>query len=265
MSVISIPRLPDQINVNFGPADAIADVVLATDRAARNAGIRLSLSTDFDELKRVNRANRVDWYALTPNFDPEHSALGAENAFWVKGIDHKGDVVLCHAVRLYAIHNATLADELESLRLFYDSPAQALTAGVSMRATAEVAHRMNGRMTFSGGLWVRSDYRGGGLARLIPPLSRAVALTRWYPAFHVCVVSREKLEKGMGAVYGYGSVDYSVWLLKVPGFGDALECGLCWMTTAEAEAEVEERALRLNKSVGIGLERQSGNQIHGVA
>lgn len=101
MSVISIPRLPDQINVNFGPAEAAGQSILLTDRRVRDIGIRLSLSFDFDELLRANRSNSKDWYALPPMFDSTYNELGVDNAFWLRGIDRHGDVVLTHAVRLY--------------------------------------------------------------------------------------------------------------------------------------------------------------------
>src|SRR4051812_25677535 len=96
MSVISVPRsrLPDQLTVNFGPTEAIAKAVLGVDFAVREIGIKLSLSSDFEELAHVNRINQADWYPLTPNFDPRFSSLHPDNAFWVKGIDGRGDVVL---------------------------------------------------------------------------------------------------------------------------------------------------------------------------
>lgn len=46
MSVISIPLLPDKINVNSGLLDAVADIVLQDDRAAVRTRI-LSLSSGW--------------------------------------------------------------------------------------------------------------------------------------------------------------------------------------------------------------------------
>ena len=237
-----IPRLPDQLSVNFGPAEAIGRVVLATDFAVRNLGIRLSLSSDFEELADINRANRRDWYPLMPNFDPRQSSLSADNAFWLKGVDAQGDVVLCHAVRLYAFAGTSFKEELESLRFYYGRPAEAAAAGLSIEVTAPAADRITGRVSYSGALWVRSDFRGGGLARLIPPLSRVLAVTRWYPAYHTCILMQPTVEKGMAAVYGYDHLEYAIWVRNLPGFGANLKSAVCWKTTEEATREIEQRA-----------------------
>lgn len=258
MSLVSIPRLPDQINVNFGPSDAVADVVLQTDRAARNVGIRLSLSADFRELKHVNQQNRVDWYPLTPNFDPDECALDRDNAFWLKGINDEGDVVLCHAVRLYSLRHA-LAGDIEGLNFYFDDPQRAWAAGARTAVTAPSA-AMSGRLAYSGALWVRSDFRGFGLARLIPPLSRTLALTQWYPANHTCFLMQPTVEKGMARVYGYDNLEYAIMLMNMPGFPPLLKCALCWKTADEVVNEIETLALRLHDRVGIGLEGQRGHQ-----
>jgi len=254
MSVISLPRprLPDQLTVNFGPTEAIAESVLRTDFAVRKAGIRLCMSSDFEELEHANRSNRTDWYPLTPNFNSRQCGLHPENAFWLKGVDDSGDVVLTHCVRLYALRN-TLKEEIESLRFYFDDPDAAREAGANTQVTAPMAARMNGRVTYSGALWVRSDFRGAGLARLIPPLSRALALTRWYPQHHMCILTQPTVERGMAPVYGYEDLEYTIWLRNLPGFAPELKCALCWMTNEEATAEVERIASARHREVGIGF------------
>jgi hypothetical protein len=89
MSVFSVPRsrLPDQVNVTFGPTEAVAECLLSLDLAARNVGVRLAVSSDFEELAHVNRLNQADWYPLMPNFDPRACVLNESNAFWVKGVN----------------------------------------------------------------------------------------------------------------------------------------------------------------------------------
>ncbi len=237
-----VPRLPDQLSVNFGPADAIGRVVLATDFAVRQSGIRLSLSTDFEELAHVNAVNQSDWYPLMPNLDPRYSSLHAENAFWLKGINAQDEVVLCQAVRLYVFGATTLKDELESLRFYYERPETAITDGVSIKVDAPIASAINRRVSYGGALWVRSDFRGGGLARLIPPLNRALAVTRWYPSYHTCILMQPTVEKGMAKVYGYNHLEYAIWVKNLPGFTTNLKSAVCWKTTDEAVLEIEERA-----------------------
>jgi len=240
----AVPRLPDQLSVNFGPAEAIGRTVLASDFAIRQLGIRLSLSTDFEELAHVNEINRSDWRPLMANFDVQHSTVDEQNAFWLKGIDAQGDVVLCHAVRLYVFGTTTLKDELESLRFFYDRPETAIANGASVEVTAPIASGINRRVSYSGALWVRSDFRRGGLGQLIPPLVHALAVTRWYPAYHTCSLTQPVVEKGVAKLYGYRNLQYAVWLRNLPGLPANLKTALCWKTSDEVVLETEERASR---------------------
>lgn len=259
MSVISIPRLPDQVTVNFGPAESAGRAILQADRKVRDVGIRLSLSSDFDELLRINQSNGRDWYALPPMFDSRYNAINAENGFWLRGVDQHGDVVLSHAVRLYVWRRTDLKEEVETLRFLYSEPARRADAVARGEVTAPSATQIKGRVSYSGALWVRSDFRGHGLARLIPPLSRALALTRWYPEFHVCFVSTATARKGMGRTYGYRREEEAVRFVNLPNFETPLEFALCWMSTEDAVEEVEGTTSGAGPAVGIRLERQTGD------
>ncbi len=262
MTVMSIPRLPDQITVNFGPAELAAKTILGTDRIVRDKGIRLSLGFDFNDLLQANRENGSDWYTLPPMFDPTYNRLDAENAFWLRGIDSKGDVVMTHAVRLYSWSKTNLKEEVETLRMIYDDSPKRDGSIARGEVSTPVAESIRGRVSYSGALWIRSDYRGLGLARMIPGLSRAIALTRWYPEYHVCFVSTSTASKGMAQIYGYHRQQETIRLLNLPNFEEMLEFALCWMTTEDATAEVERvysalsGQVRSNK-VGAGLERKT--------
>lgn len=264
MSVVSLPRqrLPDQVSVTFGPTDAVAESLLAMDLAARNAGIRLAISTDFEELAHVNRLNQADWYPLMPNFDPRACVLNESNAFWVKGLDAHGEVVLTESVRLYTLPNDTsLKNEIDSLRFYYDEPEAARAKGVGAEMTAPTAASMTGRVTYGGSVWIRSDYRGMNLARLVTPLSHVLALTRWYPDYHTCFIMKPLLEKGLDKVYGYRHSEYALSLQNIPGFKPQIELGFCWMTGDDLVSEVEELALRGRHGFGAYAERKAGNDL----
>lgn len=129
--------------------------------------------------------------------------------------------------------------------------------------SAPSASRIRGRVSYSGALWVRSDFRGHGLARIIPPLSRAVALTRWYPEFHICFVSTSTARNGMGRTYGYKREEEAIRFVNLPKFDTPLEFALCWMSTEDAVEEVEAVASGDGQAVGVRLEGQAGE--HPVA
>ncbi len=190
----------------------------------------------------MNEINRSDWYPLTPNFDVRHSAVDERNAFWLKGINAQGDVVLCHAVRLYVFSTTTLKDELETMRFYYERPETAIANGASVEVAAPIASIIKKRVSYSGALWIRRDFRGGGLAGPITALSRTLALTRWYPSYHTCILMQPAVEGGMAAVYGYDNLEYAIWLRNLPGLPANLKTAVCWKTTEEAVLEIEARA-----------------------
>ncbi len=240
MSVIKIPRLPDQLTLDFGPIEPLARFILRADRLLRDSGIRLSLSTDFAELWEINaRAKGKDWYTLPPMFDQTFNELGPKNGFWLKGVNHAGETVLSHAVRLYVWADTDLRRETESLRLLY-GPTVVDLAGARGEATAASASMLTGRIAHTGALWIRSDFRNKGLARTVSPLTRALTLSRWYPEAIFGLVSRKTVEAGMAAVYGWpeSRVERSIVFSALPGFESRLEFCLCWMTTEEVEAAV---------------------------
>src|SRR5690606_41242139 len=70
-----IRRLPDQITLRHGPRERLGRFFLAADKAARDRGVILSLSTDFELLREVNRMNLKHWYGLPPTFDSHYSGI----------------------------------------------------------------------------------------------------------------------------------------------------------------------------------------------
>jgi GNAT superfamily N-acetyltransferase len=244
-------RLPDQVTVNFGPTAAVADFILRTDRAARSAGVRLSLSTDFDELLDLNGRNQEAWYALPPFYDPTFGAIPHGQAFWLRGINADGETVLTHAVRLYLCEGSSFKQEMEALRILYSGGVPYSDARIRAEVTVPGAAEMTGRITVSGALWVRPDYRGNGFARSIPRLTRALSLTTWYPDYHTTFVERPKADGGMVSVYGYRHSAGDIVLHNIPGFPRRLAFVLCWATpedmTAEVQSAVADRPARINE------------------
>jgi len=235
-----VPRLPDQLDIKFGPLEALGRYVLRADRMLRDNGIRVSLCTDFGEFVETNRRKRNrDWFSPLPCFSPQYATLDERNAFWLKGVNAAGDTVMSHAIRLYVWPNTTLKAEIESLRLLYDVVPDAPNA--RGEATAPTAARMSGRVGLMGSLWLDPDYRGGKLASTISPLTRAVALARWRPDYCCSIVFQTGIDKGRAALYGWPpqNVERAVIFSNLPGFeGPPLDCSLCYRTTAEIEEVV---------------------------
>jgi hypothetical protein len=232
-----VPRLPDQLEIKFGPIEALGRYVLRADRTLRDHGIRMSICTDFEEFVATNRRKRErDWFSPLPCFLPEYSRLGERNAFWLKGVNAAGDTVLSHAVRLYVWPKTTMKAEVESLRIFYETMPDA--PGARGLASAPTAAKMSGRIGLMGALWLDPDYRGSKLAGVVSPLTRAVALARWQPDYCTSFVFKAGVAKGRAALYGWPAqnVEPSITFWNIPGFqGPPLDGCLCYRTTAEVE------------------------------
>lgn len=231
------PRLPDQITIEHGPIDRLGRYFLLLDREAQARGLSLSLHNDFAELERINAANQQSWSAITPLFDHRCGGIGPENGFWIAGRNAAGEIVATQAARLYRWFDCSLESELTSLRLFYETPMRQKQPVERCLVTAPCAREIGGRVVFSGSTWVRPDYRGQGLASILPRLSRAYAFTRWHSDITMSMVRRKLVDGGVVRAYGYTRIEYSVhWLGSAKG---DLELAVVWMDRAELLADME--------------------------
>jgi hypothetical protein len=203
-------RLPDQVTLVHGPHRTIGRFILLADSAARRRGVYLSLEDDFEDLLALNEANREHWYPLSPSFDPRNGAVDAENGFWICGRNEDGEPVLTQVVRHYDMSKTTLAAELQSLRVFYGDPDRQSQTGESCATSAPTAPKIRGSVVYSGGTWFRPDFRGRGLASIVPRLGRSIALSRWNIDHAFSLVQRRLVEKGVARSYGFRSVEYAV-------------------------------------------------------
>ncbi len=237
---VRVPRLPDQLEIKFGPIEALGRFILRADRILRDNGIKVSLCTDFDEFIETNRRKRDrDWFSPLPCYLPQHSKLNEKNAFWLKGVNAAGDTVMSHVIRLYVWPHTTLKEEVESLRVFYETMPDAPDA--RGEATAPTAAKISGRVGLMGALWLDPDYRGSKLAGVVSPLTRAVALARWSPDYCCSFVFKTGVAKGRAALYGWPAqnVEPSITFWNIPGFeGPPLDGCLCYRTTAEVEEAI---------------------------
>lgn len=203
------PRLPDQVTLVHGPHQTIGRFILLADAATRRRGVYLSLEDDFDALLELNEANRRHWHPLAPTFDPRYGAH-AGNGFWICGRNEDGEPVLTQVVRHFDMHDTTLAAELESLRVFYVDPQRQSGTAEACAASAPTARKITGSVVYSGGTWFRPDFRGHGLASIVPRLGRSIALSRWNTDHAFSLVLRKLVDKGIARRYGFRSVEYAI-------------------------------------------------------
>jgi GNAT superfamily N-acetyltransferase len=220
-------RLLDQITLLHGPHDLLGRYFLIADTAARDRGVRLRLRSDFDALIALNEQHRDSWPKLAPIFNPEHSNLRLDGAFWLEAVNDQDETVATHASRFFDWEHTTLADELPSLRAFYEDPAPHVAAGESVEVTAPSAPHIRGRVAYGGAVWVRPDCRGKGLAALLPRISRAYAYSRWNNAYTWGMCEPKIHAKGLIRANGPYEVEEAI-LMRL-AFRGELPALLMWM------------------------------------
>ena len=186
----------------------------------------------LQDLVEVNKANSDSWRPLVPIFDPVLGGITPETGFVLIGRGKGGQVVATQAARFYDWSETTLKDEAKSLRMFYADPHAAFERGDRCEITTPVANNIAGRVVFSGAGWYRRDFRGKGLATILPRISRAYAFTRWNTDFTISVIGDAVIAGGMAERSGYTKAEHSSVELVASPLG-AIRCSLVWMQPNE--------------------------------
>jgi len=208
-------RLPDALAIKHGPTQLLARFILEADKAAREAGLRLRLRHDFDELNRINQqeVKSGNWYPLINMFNPERADIAPENAFWLSGENELGEIVTTFATRIYYWPDTNLEEQAVAMLYGRDEGQRCII-------TADAAKLISGVVMSSGAAWVRPDYRRRGLSQLLPRIAKAYAVSRWPIDWTFGFVTRVLVEKGVASSsYGTGRYSYSVWFPDLP-FGE---------------------------------------------
>lgn len=86
--------LLDQITIVHGPYDLLQRYFAGADEITRRAGVQIRFHTDFRRLVELNSGHQASWTPMQPAFDPTHSRLRPDAAFWVPRL--KYEKVYCH-------------------------------------------------------------------------------------------------------------------------------------------------------------------------
>jgi GNAT superfamily N-acetyltransferase len=234
-------RLPDALTIKHGPRDLLARFVLEGDKLARAMGIRLRLRHDFENFLTLNEFEvaRGNWYPLVDIFQPARGGLAPENAYWISGETDDGEIVVTQAGRVYYWPETTLAEEARAM--FYGG--QSDTGPCIVKASD--AAKITGVVFFGGAVWVRPDFRGLGLSRLMPRIGRAYAAARWPLDWGMSLVKPVLVDKGVAVGYGYKHESRSLFFPGHP-LGN-LEVVLVYISREEA---YEDLATFLTEGMG---------------
>ena len=193
----------------YGPRELFARFFLLADKKLRERGVTVTIGT-FDELLEVNSANRDTWLPLTPSFNVSYNTLSEDRSVCFIGRDKEGKPVATHAGRLFDWRESSFGEEAETLRLFYDVPNRHALPGESCQVSAERARAISGLISYTGGVWYQSDFRGRGLLYYMTRLMRAYTYGLWGVDYNVAMVGKSNVAKGLPQKMGHTDVEDGV-------------------------------------------------------
>ncbi|OSI75601.1 hypothetical protein BSZ21_04755 [Bradyrhizobium canariense] len=168
------------------------------DEAAAQKGLTISVGFDFHEYVSITRALPTKGPTY-PFFRPDRSPIKSGEGYWVTGVDKNNEVIFVEAARLYDLAGSNLAQHLESLQFFYADPAKHAHPDDRCICTAPTAKEITGKVVFHGDVWVRKDFRGRGLPKIMAGMLRRVTFAMWAPDFVCGLAGRWSVDK---AIYG---------------------------------------------------------------
>ncbi|WFU71287.1 hypothetical protein [Bradyrhizobium sp. CB2312] len=203
------------------------------DAAASQKGIKLSTGLDFHKYISITRA--------TPTKDPTSRTfqprIKAGDGFWMIGVDNNNDVAVLQAVRLYELSCINFAEHLE--KVFGDRPAAHAHPYDSWTCIAPSAKKITGKVAYHGDVWVRRDYRGRGMPKIMGGVAFGVSFAMWAPDYVCALVTPWQLDKGVVAQYGYAH--HEAGGLRQIGQNALNEYLLVWLTGEELRSRVDRR------------------------
>lgn len=206
------------------------------DAAAAQKGIKLSIGFDFEEYVSITKATPTKGHTY-PNFRPDRSPIKSGEGYWIVGVDKNGEVALLEAARLYDLSHTTFAEHLQSLKAFYADPTVHAHSQDRCNCRAPSAKKITGKVAYQGDRWVRRDFRGQGLPKIVAGIARGMSFAMWAPDFVCGLVAGRLLDKG--SIYGYAHCEPSGSMLQLVEENIVDDDWLVWLTGEELRSLVD--------------------------
>jgi hypothetical protein len=223
---------------------AAARVVDALYRQARQLGIRIETSGDFEAFASLRKTVRAE--PVSPFFDPAVTQLDASKGFWTVGYDAANKVVSLQAFRIDTI-DTSLADwALGFVIGIYVKRGEIIVPSKIRPPRNSIAERIRGRVVYHGEIWIAKDVRQRQAVETIPLLGMLIAAIKWNPDAVWGIVEDSMATKGFVTRIGYSHVERGFFEWQwLPQGAEARE----WLAVSERadlEYMIEERASTLS-------------------
>ncbi|OSJ36676.1 hypothetical protein BSZ19_03125 [Bradyrhizobium japonicum] len=155
------------------------------------------------------------------------------------GVDKKNDVAILAAARLYDLSHTCFAEHFQSLRAFYADPTIHAHPLDRCTCTAPSAKKITGKVAYHGDYWVRRDFRGKGMSKIIARITHGLSFALWAPDFLCGLVARWSLDKGIVAQYGYAHHEEGGSILQLVENNIVDDDWLVWRTGEELRSQFD--------------------------
>jgi hypothetical protein len=247
------PSFLQDLRLNHGPVQLIGRFLLRADSYLRDRGILLS----FDRIATIAALNERQfstWGRFAPQLDARIAPLTDSDSYCLVGRSADGAIVATQAGRIYDVGNRSLYDIAADRSLYYGSQPPPHD-GITCTLTAPSARDITGCFVYSGGLWVRPEFRGHKLAALLPRISRAYAHGRWNTRFTFAFIGAKMANSPLLGMYGYNHVEPSYTFFED---GQPVYTGsLMWMDAAGLAADLEDFLLGGFEKIDGGVGHRS--------
>ncbi|MDF1790871.1 MAG: hypothetical protein P1U88_03130 [Thalassobaculaceae bacterium] len=176
----------------------IQESLIRVDRDFHQRKLDLKACDDIDTFK--SRLREVGKYVPSA-FDSQFKPAKVGDCIGLTVRDADG-IAATIGVRLYRFTVTSLADQLETLSLFYSNPAEQMVPGerMSIQGDADAyASRIGEKVYWTGGLWVRPDLRGRqtNFPKILGIAAGSMAHARWGRVGMVSVTEKVMVERGL--------------------------------------------------------------------
>ncbi|MCW5752375.1 MAG: hypothetical protein KIT81_14645 [Alphaproteobacteria bacterium] len=124
--------------------------------------------------------------SISPMYDPEHSAVGPDNFFWIE-VMRQGRLAGLVCTRLF--ETADFPALARSWRLWWDRPPRVPSRPIGLAADPRLAG-IRGRIAFDGGYWIAPEHRGGPITAHLLALLADLAQRNLEADWRVAMVRR---------------------------------------------------------------------------
>jgi hypothetical protein len=249
-----VPSFLRKLRLNHGPIQQLAKFLLDADNELRATGIALEL-TDISLVREIHSANADSWISYAPTLDARYADLTNRNSYCFVGRDSAGRAVTVQAGRIYDTGARSLADIAADQSLYYSDNRQPSHNEPRCTLTSPSAASITGMLVYSGALWVHPDFRGRGLAGLLPRLSRAYALGVFGTITTFAFVSDAIRPSALFKHYGYKNVEPAY---RISQAGETVyEGSLMWMDANELASDL---ARYTSQNAKVGASEAGGRQ-----